>query len=123
MEFMTWARAQWDRVSAWVLVGIGALALVLGWIGVTGTPYVFEQIPYVISGGLGGLFLLGLGAMLWISADLRDEWRKLDQLVRLQEALLSQQRDDIGESADVPELPAPANGARPARRTRSAEVP
>jgi hypothetical protein len=39
-----------------------------------------EQLPYVVSGGMVGLFLLGLGAMLWLSADLRDEWRKLDRL-------------------------------------------
>jgi hypothetical protein len=80
MEFLSWVRNEWDRVTAWVLVAIGGLALVLGWIGVTSTPYTFEQIPYVISGGLGGVFLLGVGAMLWISADLRDEWRKLDDL-------------------------------------------
>jgi hypothetical protein len=28
------------------------------------------------------MFLLGLGAMLWLSADLRDEWRKLDRIER-----------------------------------------
>ena len=39
-----------------------------------------EQIPYVISGGLTGIFALGVGVMLWLSADLRDNWRKLDEL-------------------------------------------
>jgi hypothetical protein len=37
-------------------------------------------MPYIASGGLGGIFLLGLGSTLWLSADLRDEWRKLDEL-------------------------------------------
>jgi len=41
-----------------------------------------EQLPYIISAGIGGMFLLGLGAMLWLSADLRDEWRKLDRIER-----------------------------------------
>lgn len=86
MALLTYVRNQWDRVSAWVLVGLGALAIVLGWIGVTGTPYTFEMIPYVLSGGIGGLFLLGVGAMLWISADLRDEWRTLRELVDQQAA-------------------------------------
>jgi hypothetical protein len=27
-----------------------------------------------------GLFLLGAGVMLWLSADMRDEWRKLDSI-------------------------------------------
>jgi hypothetical protein len=71
---------QWDRVASWVAVALGALLLLIGWIGVSGTSYVFEQVPYVVSGGIGGLFLLGLGAVLWLSADLRDEWRKLDSL-------------------------------------------
>lgn len=84
MDFLTFLRTQWDRVAAWVAVGLGAVMLVLGWTGVTSTPYAFEQIPYVISGGLGGIFLLGVGAMLWISADLRDEWRKLDEIARAQ---------------------------------------
>jgi hypothetical protein len=71
---------QWDRLASWVAVGLGAIVLLVGWVGVSGTPYVFEQVPYVVSGGIGGLFLLGLGAVMWISADLRDEWRKLDSL-------------------------------------------
>jgi protein-S-isoprenylcysteine O-methyltransferase Ste14 len=77
-----YVKNQWDRVGAWVCVVAGALALLVGWVGVSGTPETWKQIPYVVSGGLVGLFLLGLGAMLWISADLRDEWRKLDAIDR-----------------------------------------
>jgi hypothetical protein len=64
---------------------IGGTLLLVGWIGVSGTPYLAEQVPYIISGGVGGVFFLGIGATLWISADLRDEWRKLD---RIEEALV-----------------------------------
>ena len=39
-----------------------------------------DQIPYMMSGGIGGLFLLSIGITLWISADHRDEWRKLDAI-------------------------------------------
>jgi hypothetical protein len=80
VDLLTWVRNEWDRVGAWVAIGVGALLIVLGWIGVSGTPLTPEQIPYVVSGGLGGLFLLGVGAMLWLSADLRDEWRLLEEL-------------------------------------------
>jgi hypothetical protein len=82
MDLLTYIRNQWDRVGAWTAIGIGALFLLLGWLGVSDTVLPSEQLPYIISGGLGGFFLLGLGAMLWISADLRDEWRKLDDLDR-----------------------------------------
>ena len=84
MDLLTFVRNQWDRVGAWVAIAVGALLLVLGWLGVTNTPYTVEQIPYVVSGGLGGIFLLGVGAMLWISADLRDEWRKLEEIRQAQ---------------------------------------
>jgi hypothetical protein len=100
MDFVNWIRNEWDRVLAWVAVAAGALALLLGWQGVTGTPYAFEQIPYVISGGLGGIFILGVGAMLWISADLRDEWRKLAELGDLQRRML----DELTAGGDRPFL-------------------
>ena len=72
-----WVRAQWDRVLGGVAMAGGGLSILAGWYGVSSTAVVAEQIPYVISGGLGGLFLLGVGATLWLSADLRDEWRHL----------------------------------------------
>ena len=80
MELLKWLRLQWDRVFGGAFVVVGAVALLTGWSKVSATPYPAEQMPYVVSAGLGGLFLLGLGATLWHSADLRDEWRKLDRL-------------------------------------------
>jgi hypothetical protein len=80
MDYMTLLRALWDRALAWMAIGIGALVLLLGWLGVSREVLPAGQIPYVISGGLGGLFLLGVGAVLWISADLRDEWRQLREI-------------------------------------------
>lgn len=77
MNPMTFLRTQWDRVGAWVCIAGGAIVLLLGWWGISGTTTVGRQLPYIISGGLFGVFLLGLGGMLWVSADLRDEWREL----------------------------------------------
>ncbi|MBA3741408.1 hypothetical protein [Sporichthya sp.] len=82
MEIGKWLKLQWDRVAAWVCIGVGALALIVGWVGVSGAAYMANAMPYLISGGIGGMFLLGLGGMLWLSADLRDEWYKLDSLER-----------------------------------------
>jgi hypothetical protein len=79
-------RQQWDRVAAVLAVAVGALAVILGWIGVSGHAFLANQLPYLISGGIGGLFLLGLGATLWISSDLRDEWQKLDRVERALDA-------------------------------------
>jgi hypothetical protein len=87
MELWKWLRLQWDRVTGCAFVLTGAVALLTGWSKVSATPYPAEQIPYVVSAGLGGLFLLGVGATLWHSADLRDEWRKLDRLEEKLDAL------------------------------------
>ncbi len=83
MDMKTFLRSQWDRVGAWVAIGVGALLLLLGWLGVSHTVYPAEQLPYIISGGLGGVALIGIGAMLWLSADLRDEWTQLHEIARL----------------------------------------
>jgi hypothetical protein len=82
MELLKWCRLQWDRVCAVIAFAAGAVLLVLGWVGVSGVVYPAEQIPYVISAGFGGLFLLGIGGTLWHSADLRDQWRTLDRIER-----------------------------------------
>jgi hypothetical protein len=107
MGLTTWLRNQWDRAAAWACVLAGALVLIIGYVGVSGTPYEAKQLPYIISGGLGGVFLLGVGGLLWLSADLRDEWVKLDEL----DAKL----DDIAAAlgADA----APADAAGPSRGT------
>jgi hypothetical protein len=84
MSFLRWAKVQWDRVAAWVAIALGALFLVVGWQRVADEALTARQIPYILSGGIGGLFLLGLGGILWLSADLRDEWRKLDAIERQQ---------------------------------------
>lgn len=80
MDLGKWLALQWDRVAAWAAVLAGAVAVIVGWFGVSGTAYQSEQIPYIVSGGIGGMFLLGLGGMLWLSADMRDEWYKLDRV-------------------------------------------
>ena len=84
MNLINVMQKQWDRTAAVVLTLAGVIALFAGYIGVADSVVLAEQTRYIVSGGIAGLFLLGVGATLWISADLRDEWRKLD---RIEEAL------------------------------------
>lgn len=69
-------------MASWVCIGLGVICLIAGWVGVSATAFPGEQMPYVVSGGLVGIFLLGLGGVMWLSADLRDEWRELARLER-----------------------------------------
>lgn len=115
MDAMTWLRAQWDRVAGFGLIGLGALAMLLGFRGVSNTGFVSDQLTYIISGGLGGLFLLGCGAVLLLVAEMRDEWRKLDGI----EALLRAELVAEPESRSGSGGPTVADGATaPARRAR-----
>jgi hypothetical protein len=73
-------RARWDRVAAWACALAGVITLLLGWLGVSETAFTAKQAAYVAGCGLGGVFLIGVGGMVWLSADLRSEWRRLDRI-------------------------------------------
>lgn len=77
MGYVSWIRTEWDRVAAAVAVIAGLVALLIGYIRTSNTPFLAEQMPLLISGALGGIFFLSIGAVLWLSADMRDEWREL----------------------------------------------
>lgn len=58
-----------DREALLMKVGVGlavlgGIVLAVGWFGASGTANVYEQVPYVISGGAGGLGLIVLGSAL-----------------------------------------------------------
>jgi hypothetical protein len=127
VELLKWCRLQWDRVLGAIAMVLGVLLLILGWIDVSGTEFVAKQIPYVVSAGLGGVVAVMLGGTLWLSADLRDEWRALDHVEdRLQEGdelveqlearitALEAMMSNGSSSAD----PAEANGHGRRRRSR-----
>jgi len=59
-----------DRALALVavlLLPAGVTAIVLGWAGAARTPFLFEQVPYLISGGLLGVGLLTAGGLLYLA--------------------------------------------------------
>lgn len=122
MDMKLILRVFWDRVGAWLLIGLGALLLLLGWLGASGTPYVEAQIPYVISGGLAGLGLIGLGATLWLSSDLRDEWHRLRALEEAVRSLMD--TDSLADpTAELPAMKPIPNGKthRPVDRAVGAQ--
>jgi peptidoglycan/LPS O-acetylase OafA/YrhL len=51
--------------SAIVLAIAGLVVIGLGWWGASGTKYVYQELPYVISGGIFGVALVFLGAALF----------------------------------------------------------
>ena len=58
---------RWLMIGGGFLAVFGVLFIILGWAGASRTPYVFEQIPYLISGGLLGLALAALGGLAYFA--------------------------------------------------------
>jgi hypothetical protein len=109
MELGKWIRLAWDRAAAVGLIALGVVVLLVGWIGVSGQVYPAKQLPFIISAGIGGMCTIGLGALFWLSGDLRDEWTALD---RIQEALTDLAGTDLVDPAGL-ERAAVTAGAHP----------
>jgi len=88
-----------------VLLGVGVLAIVAGWYGVSHTARQWRQTPYVVSGGLLGLALVVIGAVaylaFWLTKLVEQNHRQTAVLERL-EQLLGGARADDAELVVVP---------------------
>lgn len=85
----------WMLYVGGVLMPLGVLLIVLGWVGASRTPLVFEQTPYLISGGLLGLGLVIGGGFIYFGywqslriQDSRQQSRDLAAAVSRLETLL-----------------------------------
>lgn len=78
----------------WVFIGIGGLLVLLGYLGVSREAIVEKQIPYLVSGGVGGVLLCVVGAYFLGTEELRKDSGRLDRLEtmvqELHDALLVQ---------------------------------
>jgi hypothetical protein len=103
---------RWRAVVAWILMAAGGVAILVAWYQVRDLPEVFLQMPYLISGGVGGATLIGLGAALLITQDFRDDKQRLISLERkiaeLEDVVVAQ-AEIIGEAIAI--LSAAAEGA------------
>jgi hypothetical protein len=58
---------RWLLIAGAILGPLGLVVIFLGYTGASHTPFVFEQIPYVISGGLLGVALVFLGGFIYFT--------------------------------------------------------
>ena len=103
-------------VLALVAALAGGVALLIGYFGVSGTLDPAKQLPYLVSGGIGGLFLLGLAAALLFSSDLGATRADIARLQATVEEL-GDQVADLRATLEASSAPAPAPA--PARRRSS----
>jgi hypothetical protein len=99
MDLMAWLRSNWERSLGVACLAAGSAATVAGLLGVRSSRFLAEDLSYLLSGGVGGLLLIGVGATLLITARLH---------VMRQDLLRA--ADVVRASAESPvvELPEPA---------------
>lgn len=103
------ANLEWRQTLGGVALIAGLVAILVAWFGSSGTLDPGKQMPYLVSGGIGGAALIAVGMTLFLSLEhARDRealGRLLDRLDQLEHRL-----DPIGDND------APASRSRNGRR-------
>ena len=105
------------KALAAALTIAGLVAVLVGYLGVRDESHIELQLPYLISGGLGGLVLMGLGALVLIQYQMRIQARRFaemtDSLDEWKEQALAELRSFLeGAEIDVEVLTPTTNGRR-----------
>ena len=98
-----------------ILLPLGLVVIVLGWYGAANTPYQYDQLSYLVSGGLLGLGLTFTGGFLYfgawlarIASDQKESSKRLaDTLLALAD-VTSRAAASHGGGVDVSGLPVTA---------------
>ncbi len=90
----------------WILIAAAALLMLMGYLGVSRESLPAKQIPYLVSGGIGGILLAVIGAYFLGTQEMRNDSGRLDRLERMVEELHAA----LLTRADAPPL---TNGSSP----------
>jgi hypothetical protein len=89
---------------AGIVAPLGLVVVVLGWWGASQTPYEFEQVPYVISGGLLGLGLVFVGSFFyfahWMTTLVKEHREQSRAILDALERLTELQEDGLAAAED-----------------------
>lgn len=104
---------RWFRVGSGALIGLGLLIIVLGWYGAAHTTRVWEQTPYLLSGGLLGTALVFAGGFgyfaQWLTRLTETGRQQVEALARIEQLLRDRESDSAAPAADT--LVVTANGS------------
>lgn len=111
------ATERWMLVTGSILLPLGAVLVLAGWYGAAHTTRLFEEVPYLISGGLFGLVLVVIGAAFyfgyWLTRLVSGDRQTLEVLLRIEERLYSM--PGIGGAAETSTGAGPGGTAAVAR--------
>lgn len=98
-----------------VLLPLGLVVIILGWYGAANTPYEYDQISYLVSGGLLGLGLTFCGGFLYFGAwlariadDGRESSKRLADTLLVLADVTSRAAATRDDGVDVSALPVTA---------------
>lgn len=121
-------------VAGAVLLPAGLVVIGLGWYGVANTPYEYDQMSYLVSGGILGLGITFVGGFLYfgsflarVAADQKEGQRELSEtLMLLADAVAANTKANGQVQAPAAPVAAGNGGARAAAapaRPRDAGAP
>src|SRR5882724_763392 len=74
-------RAKVTRPIAGIaLAALGVVFIIAGYLGVAHEALVAKQLPYLVSGGIGGMVLVAVGAFLLGTDDVRRQLERVEKL-------------------------------------------
>ena len=76
-------RTRHARVLSLAFVFAGFVAIVLGWIGMSRSAAMDEQLPFIVSGGMGGIGLIAFGVGILLVAQIRTERQNLTAVLEI----------------------------------------
>lgn len=101
------------RAVAGGLALLGLVAVLIGYLGVRNEADVALQLPYLASGGLGGLALLGLGALVLIQSQMREQEQRFLQVTEQLEDWKESALDEIRSFLEGAEIEVEVTEPRP----------
>jgi hypothetical protein len=99
---------KWLEMIGMCLIVFGFVCIILGWYGAAHSPYLYQEVPYLISGGLlgvalvigGGIFVRTAWSMRQVEEDRRNALaivRSVDRLERILRSLDETRRSDTSD--------------------------
>ena len=99
---------KWMETIGMLLIVFGFVCILLGWYGASHSPFLYQEIPYLISGGLlgvalvigGGVFVRCAWSMRQVEEDRRNALAIVRSVDRLERILRSLDETRRGENED-----------------------
>jgi hypothetical protein len=101
-QVWSWAWSAVRPVVGWLLAAAGAIALFVGWFGVSGQSLTAKQLPYLVSAGLTGIALFILAGVFLATDDVRRQFARIGELERKVDDLYSLFVAELGSPSTAP---------------------